>query len=109
LVLATHRITRQFPPEEPHGLTPQSRRAAFSAAANLVEGSAKRGTRNFARFPDIAIGSLAELSYALRLARELGYLTPYEEDDIERLREQSGKAVWGLYESLRRPRTADCR
>ncbi len=108
LVLVTYRITLQFPPEELYGLTAQSRRAAFSAAADLVEGSAKRGSRAFARFLGISIGSLAGLSYTL-LTRERGYLTPYDEGDIERLREQSGKAVWGLCESLRRPRRADCR
>ena len=97
-----------FPQEELYGLTAQSRRAAFSAA-NVVEGSAKRGGREFGRFLDIAIGSLAELSYTLRLARELDYIPASEADRIEQLREQSSKAVWGLYESLRRPRSGDCR
>ena len=65
LVLETYRATRSFPREELYGLTSQTRRAAFSAAANIVEGSAKHGAREYRRFLDIAIGSLAELGYAV--------------------------------------------
>src|SRR5687767_2627059 len=70
LNLATHRITVSWPVAERYGLTAQVRRCAFSVVANMVEGSAKRGRREFARFLDISIGSLAELSYAFRFARE---------------------------------------
>ena len=74
LVLSVHRETRGFPSDERYGLTAQLRRAAFSAAANIAEGSAKRGSAEFRRFLDIALGSLAEVAYGLMLARDLGYL-----------------------------------
>jgi four helix bundle protein len=43
LVLAVYAVTTSFPKHELYGLTSQARRAAFSAAANIAEGAAKRG------------------------------------------------------------------
>src|SRR5256884_5748585 len=71
LVLETYRATKTFPRDELYGLTSQTRRAAFSAAANIVEGSAKHGAREYRRVLDIAIRSVAGLRYALPVAGEL--------------------------------------
>src|ERR1041385_7613748 len=82
LVLAVYAVTTSFPKHELYGLTSQARRAAFSAAANIAEGAAKRGSAEFRRFIDISIGSLAELAYILRLVRDLKMLS---EADWKRL------------------------
>src|SRR5437667_11895196 len=74
LVLETYRATKSFPKEELYGLTSQTRRAEFSAAANIVEGSAKHSTREFRRFLDVTIGALAELGSTFRVGRELDLL-----------------------------------
>ncbi|MGH7586920.1 MAG: four helix bundle protein [Gemmatimonadales bacterium] len=74
LVLAVYRATSGWPMEERFGLVTQARRAAVSAQLNLVEGAAGRGPGDFARFLDNANGSLADLEYALRLARDLGHI-----------------------------------
>ena len=71
LAIATYRLTRDFPKHELYGITSQMRRAAFSAAANIAEGSAKRGCTEFRRYLDIALGSLSELRYSALLARDL--------------------------------------
>jgi four helix bundle protein len=85
-----------------YSLTSQARRAAYSAAANIAEGAAKQGAREFRRFLDISVGSLNELSYILRLARDLGLSTEYELRPLEELRQSAGKLTWRLYDSVRR-------
>ena len=90
LALTVYRITSIWPIREQYGLTSQARRAAYSAAANIAEGSAKRGSREFCRFLNISLGSISELSYALLLARDLGYLQPEEWGAAEALRDHAG-------------------
>jgi four helix bundle protein len=41
---------------------------------NIAEGSKRQGSHDFARFLNIAEGSLAETEYLLVLSRDLGYL-----------------------------------
>jgi four helix bundle protein len=100
LTLAVYRVTGDWPTAEKYGLTSQARRAAFSAAANIAEGSAKRGSREFRRFLDISLGSLAELSYIFLLARDLGYLKAEIWGEIEAVRDHAGRLTWGLYRAL---------
>ena len=99
-MLETYRATKSFPREELYGLTSQTRRAAFSAAANIVEGSAKHSVREYRRFLDITIGSLAELGYAFRVARELGMMSDANWETLEDLRRRAGFLTWRLYTSL---------
>lgn len=74
LTLAVYKITQAFPKEERFGLTSQVRRASSSIGANLAEGCGRRSDREMARFVQIAMGSGAELSYHLLLARDLGFV-----------------------------------
>ncbi len=102
LVQNVYRVTQSFPRHELYGLTSQARRAAFSVAASIAEGSAKRGGREFGRYLDIALGSLSELSYVLLLARDLGLLSREEWDQLDRVQTDAGKTTWGLYRAVRR-------
>ncbi|NIM51319.1 MAG: four helix bundle protein, partial [Gemmatimonadales bacterium] len=101
LVLAIYHVTASFPREELYGLTAQARRAAFSAAANIAEGSAKRGRREFRRYLDISVGSLSELSYIIRLARDLKMLKVGEAKKLEDLHTRASQVTWKLYQSMR--------
>src|SRR5437867_11519804 len=103
LALLAYRITQNFLKSELYGITSQMRRAATSAAANIVEGCAKRGAREYARFVDIAVGSLAELSYFALLARDLGFLPAEQYAEFERLHGEAGRTTMGLCRSLRLP------
>ncbi|PYP98871.1 MAG: hypothetical protein DMD34_01305 [Gemmatimonadetes bacterium] len=100
LALEVYRATRAFPKDELYGLTSQARRAAFSAAANIVEGSAKRGSAEFRRFLDISLGSLTELGYTLRLSRELVILAEEPWDKLNDLRSRARFLTWKLYASV---------
>ena len=75
LTLAVYKATRDFPNEERFGLTSQIRRSCASIGANLAEGCGRRSDGEMARFVHIAMGSGAELSYHLRLARDLDLLS----------------------------------
>lgn len=72
--LNVYRITTEFPADERFGLTAQLRRAALSVPTNIAEGSKRMGRQEYARFLNIAEGSLAEVEYLLMFSRDLGYL-----------------------------------
>ena len=75
LTLEIYKSTRCFPMEERFGLTSQIRRSCSSIGANLAGGCGRRSDAEMVRFVQIAIGSGAELSYHLRLARDLDLLS----------------------------------
>ncbi len=102
LTLEIYRVTRTFPADERFGLVSQSRRAAFSAAANIAEGSAKRGPKEFRRYLDISIGSLSELGYAIRLAIDLDYVPHTSREKLGKLHTDASKTTWALYASMGR-------
>lgn len=74
LVLEVYRLTARFPDHERFGLTSQLRRAAASVPTNIAEGSKRQHAQDYARFLNIAEGSLAETEYLFLLSRDLGYL-----------------------------------
>ena len=74
LVLTLYRATRVFPSDERFGLTSQLRRAALSVPTNIAEGSRKAAPKDYARFLNIAEGSLGETEYLVLLSRDLHYL-----------------------------------
>jgi four helix bundle protein len=74
LVLAIYRQTKVFPRDEWFGMRLQMRRAATSVPTNIVEGSARRTTKEYVHFVNVARGSAGELHYLIELACELGFL-----------------------------------
>jgi four helix bundle protein len=100
LCLAVYEATNSWPPAERFGLTSQARRAAHSAAANIAEGCAKRGPREFRRYLDISLGSLSELSCTLLLAKDLKILSDEEWGRLDQIHQKAGGMTWLLYKSL---------
>jgi len=76
LALRVYRLTKALPADEKYGVVSQLRRAAVSVATNIAEGSKREGNQDFARFLNIAEGSLVEPEYLVMLSRDLDYLTP---------------------------------
>ncbi len=100
LVLAVYKATESFPKHELYGLTSQVRRAAFSAAANIVEGVSRKGSNEFRRFLDISLGSLAEVEYALEVALALQYVKPEMYATLESQQQRARFLTWKLKRSL---------
>ena len=65
-----------------------------------AEGSAKRGSRGFRRFLDVSLGSLSELACALRLAKDLAFMSEAEWERLDDLRWDPGRKTWGLYQAV---------
>jgi four helix bundle protein len=100
LVVDVYALSALLPQNEQYGLVSQLRRAAVSVPANIAEGAARNGSKEFLHFLSIASGSLSELDTLIDLARQLGYIENTEElnakvDDVSGL-------VMGLAASIRR-------
>jgi four helix bundle protein len=74
LVLEVYRLSAEFPTDERFGLVSQLRRAAASVPTNIAEGSKRRSNAEYARFLNVAEGSVAETEYLLMLSRDLRFL-----------------------------------
>jgi four helix bundle protein len=76
LVLAIYGASVGFPHSEQFGLTSQLRRSALPVPTNIADGSKRHSQADFARFLNMAEGSLAETEYLLMVSRDLGYIEP---------------------------------
>ena len=93
-------LTRTFPDGERFGLTNQMRRAAVSISSNLAEGSSRSSRPDFARFVEIATGSMFEVVSQATISKQQGFLS---ETDFNRLHgacEKQSKMLSGLRKSL---------
>ncbi|MCL6649685.1 MAG: four helix bundle protein [Chloroflexi bacterium] len=95
-----YRLTKDFPQEELFGLTSQMRQAATSVPANIAEGWARRGTREFLQFLNIASGSLRELETYLHLAPRIKLTTQEQVEPLLDLAQTLGKQLIALQRSL---------
>jgi four helix bundle protein len=78
LALEIYKFTRIFPKSEIYGITSQLRRAAVSVPANISEGFYRGTHKQLIQFLYNSRGSLGEVVYYLRLAKDLGYLNAEE-------------------------------
>ena len=102
LVLEAYALTSRFPPEERYGLQTQIRRAAVSVAANLVEGSARRTTKDYTQFVATALGSASEVRYLVSVARRLVLLPEGEASALESRYDELVRGLQGLVSALER-------
>lgn len=93
-------LTRCFPNEERFGLTNQIRRAAVSVSSNIAEGSSRNSRVEFARFLEIAEGSLFEVTSQSVLAVRLGFLSENNHLAIYTAAEELSRMLSGLRRHL---------
>jgi four helix bundle protein len=92
--------TRAFPPDERFGLTNQLRCAAVSISSNIAEGSSRSSKSDFARFLEIATGSVFEAVSQAFIAQRQSFLNEDEFRQIYTDGEELSRMLSGLRKSL---------
>jgi len=92
--------TRHFPDEERFGLTNQMRRAAVSISSNLAEGASRASRIDFARFIEIASGSLYEVVSQSFIAKNQGFLGDEHFRVLYAAAEEQSRMLSGLRKSI---------
>jgi len=95
-----YELTSEFPPDERFGLTNQMRRAGVSISSNLAEGTSRSSRPDFARFVEIASGSLFEVVSQSFISRRRGFLAEQQFQRLYAAAEKQGKMLSGLRNSL---------
>ena len=100
LTVEIYKITENFPKEEIYGLTSQMRRSAVSIPSNIAEGR-NRGTRkDFCNFLRIALGSCAELSTQIEIAKKLSKPTLLNYKNAESVLTEIMKMLYTMIKNL---------
>jgi four helix bundle protein len=95
-----YEVTRNFPGDERFGLTNQMRRAAVSISSNIAEGSARNSKNDYARFLEIAAGSLFESVSQSFVSRRQGFVSEADFNKLYAAAEEQGKMLSGLRRSV---------
>ena len=95
-----YEATRHFPGDERFGLTNQMRRAAVSVSSNIAEGTARNSKNDYARFLEIATGSLFEVVSQSFVGKRQGFLSDAEFNKLYIAAEEQGKMLSGLRRSI---------
>lgn len=74
LAVQIYQLTDSFPASQKYTLSSQMQRAAVSVPSNIAEGQVRHATKDYIRFLNIALGSIAELETQTLIAKELGYI-----------------------------------
>ena len=101
LALNVYLLANKFPKTELYGLTSQLRRSILSVPANIVEGFARKGQKEFIQFLYISLASLAESEYYIKFAFKLDFIDQAERDKILEMTLEVGKMLTGLIKSLK--------
>lgn len=82
IVTLVYKFLRQFPNDEKFGLTSQIKRSSVSIPSNIAEGYGRNYTKDYARFLQIARGSLYEMQTQLKIGVNLEFIS---EDDLKEI------------------------
>ena len=92
--------TKAFPDDERFGLTSQMRRAAVSVSSNIAEGASRFSRDDYARFLEIATGSLFEVVSQSFIATKQGFMSDQDRLRLYAAAEERSRMLSGLRRSL---------
>ena len=95
-----YNYTRNFPADERFGLTNQMRRAAVSISSNIAEGTSRMSQTDFARFIEIATGSVFDVVSQSFIGRRQGFLNEENFRAMYSAADEIGRMLSGLRKSL---------
>ncbi|MDJ1174362.1 four helix bundle protein [Roseofilum capinflatum] len=93
-------LTQNFPREERYVMVDQIRRAAASIPANIAEGYGRRSRGDYARFLNIAQGSINELQTHLILSERVDLCTNKDIETILSLLQEETRMIAALIKKL---------
>ena len=100
IAIKSIKVVSTFPKEEKYGMSSQIARAAVSISSNIAEGSSRMSQADFARFIEIATGSVFELTSQAFVAKKQGLLPDEHFHAIYQGAEELSRMLSGLRKSL---------
>ena len=100
LVKLIYKSCESFPKEEVFGLTSQIKRSSISIPSNIAEGWGRNSTQSYSHFLKIARGSLMELEIQIIIAKELGFVTELQYNEIIDLITEESKMLNAFIKSV---------
>jgi four helix bundle protein len=108
VIMDVYRLTKKGEFSKDWALMDQTRRAATSVTANIVEGHERRSKREFAYFLNVSKASSSELRSHLIIARDLNYISPDEFNSAKEKLVEVNRMIAGLIKYLEgKKNTAD--
>ena len=95
-----YKHTGNFPADERFGPTNQMRRAAVSISSNIAEGTSRMSQTDFARFIEIATGSVFEVVSQSFVGRRQQFLSEGIFSALYAAADEIGRMLSGLRKSL---------
>ena len=86
-----YKVTSEFSGHERYGLTSQMHLAAVSISSNIAEGSSRSSDVDFARFLEIAYGSLMECVSQMYISKAQGFLKASDFEALYTLADEVGR------------------
>ncbi|MBA3723705.1 MAG: four helix bundle protein [Candidatus Levybacteria bacterium] len=101
LVVSIYKVTKIFPREEIYAMTDQMRRASSSVTANIAEGFGRKTYKEKLQFYYQSQGSLTELKDFLLIAKDVGYLSEDQTDNLMDQANHTHKLLQGLIQKTK--------
>jgi four helix bundle protein len=96
LVKKVYALLKKFPKEETYALCDQLRRAVISVPSNIAEGSGRTSAKDQAHFFEMAFGSLMEVDCQIDIAKDLGYVSLDEHEEVAKQISQVAALLSGM-------------